>query len=100
MKKRALQSATSNLKIISVKAVEPQKVCNLFEFDIFYCLDLKPVLEKQKVVDNRIQTLRSLGDEFVVTKPVGLTKDVFFSFAKNARRKPLKVYLKAAWQST
>ena len=44
----------------------------------FYCLDLKPVLEKQKIVENRIQTLRSLGDEFVVTKPVGLTKELFF----------------------
>ena len=80
--------------------MEPQKVCNLFEFDLFYCLDMKPVLEKQKVVDNRSQMLRSLGDEFVVTKPVGLTKDLFFSFSKNARRKALKVYIKTGWQST
>ena len=95
-------SAISNLKvdITSAKALEPQRVCHLFEFDIFYCLDLKPVLEKQEVVDNRIKTLRGLGDEFVVTNPFGITKGLFFSFARNARRKVLKVYIKAEWQST
>ena len=98
-KEKGLLRAISNSKVTSAKAVDSQRVCHLFEFNIFYCVDLKPVLEKQKVVDNRIQSLRSLGDEFVVTKPVGLTKDLLFSFAKNERRKALKVYIKAGWQS-
>ena len=42
-------------------------VCYLFQFDIFYCLDMKAVLEKQESVDKRAQMLRGLGDEFVVT---------------------------------
>ena len=100
MKKRVLPSVISSPKITNVKAVEPQRVCHLFEFDIFDCLDLKPVLEKQEVVDNRIKTLRGLGDEFVVTNPFGITIGLFFSFARNARRKVLKVYIKADWQST
>ena len=41
-----------------------------------------------------------LGDEFVVTNPFGITIGLFFSFARNARRKVLKVYIKADWQST
>ena len=100
MKKRVLPSVISSPKITNVKAVEPQRVCHLFEFDIFDCLDLKPVLEKQEVVDNRIKTLRGLGDEFVVTNPFGITIGLFFSFARNTRRKVLKVYIKADWQST
>ena len=44
--------------------------------------------------------LRSLGDEFVVSKPVSITKGLFLSFAKNAKMKALKVYIKADWQST
>ena len=28
---------------------------------------LRPVLEKQEVVDHRVQVLRNLGEEFVVT---------------------------------
>ena len=43
-------------------------VCHQFDFDTFYCLDMKAVLEKQEMVDNRAQMLRGLGDEFVVIK--------------------------------
>ena len=66
VKKRALLSATSNRKITSVRAVELLTVCHQFDFDTFYCLDMKAVLEKQEIVDNRAQMLRGLGDEFVV----------------------------------
>ena len=41
-------------------------VCHQFDFDAFYCLDTKAVLEKQEIVDNRAQVLRGLGDKFVV----------------------------------
>ena len=49
----------------------PESMNAMYKLKCFICLDLQPVLEKQEVVDHRIQALRSLGQEFVVTTVLG-----------------------------
>ena len=69
VKKRAVRSDTSKAKLTSAKLEEHQIVLKFFSSTLnsfVQFLDLKPVLEKREVIEQKMNTLRKLGAEYVV----------------------------------